>query len=81
MELKDGVFFMQKVENTYLAKFHFKANAISHLNPGLEMNGDVSVHLSGENLSAIKLTNPKVAEGKVIPELPELKFTDNEEVG
>ena len=81
MTLKDGVFYMQKVENTCLARFHFKAEGVSHLNENLDMdNADGnSVHLTGENLSAIKLTNPKVAEGQVIPEPSPLEYTDNDD--
>ena len=77
MKLKDGVFYLQKVGKSYLAKFQFKADAVRHFNKDLKIDGDedMSVH----HLSAIKLTYPKVAEGKVIPELPDLKHTEDDD--
>ena len=82
MKLKDGVFYLQKVGKSYLAKFQFKADAdaVRHFNKDLKIDvdgdGDMSVV---HHLSAIKLTYPKVAEGKVIPELPDLKHTEDDD--
>ena len=77
MEVKDGLFLMQRVDDQYLGKFHFKADDIKHLTE--EFNFEER-HSSGENLSAIILRNPKLADGKEIPEIPDLESFDNDDI-
>ena len=80
-EVKDGVFFLQRAEGSYLAKFYFKPEGITHLNPNFEFAEGSMIDSTGDNISAIKLFNPKVTEGKVIPEVPELVAIDNGDFG
>jgi hypothetical protein len=62
MTVKDGVFFLQRADNTFLAKFSFNSDSIRHFNkPEFDFAGGVNIHESGQNLSAIMLTNMKLA--------------------
>jgi hypothetical protein len=78
--LKDGVFFLQRTEDSYLAKFLVKADGVSHYKPGFDFADGTDINTTGDNISAIKLTNPKITEGKVIPDVPEFQFYSNDDV-
>jgi hypothetical protein len=81
MIVKDGVFFLQRAGDSYLAKFQVKAEGISHYNPGFDFGDGTDINTTGDNISAIKLTNPKITEGKVIPDVPEFESYSNDDFG
>ena len=66
-EVKDGVFFLQRAEGSYLARFLFKSEGIEHFNPKFEFAEGCMIDSTGDNISAIKLINPNVTDGKEIP--------------
>ena len=67
---------MQRVDNKSLAHFQFNAAGIKHIKDDLVL--DDSVHINGEALSAILLTNMKLADGKEMPDIPELEEVDDQ---
>jgi hypothetical protein len=73
MNVKDGVFFLQRTEDSYLARFEFMAEGIQHFN-------DTDIIDYGDNISAIRLINPKITEGRVIPEVPVFEAIENEDI-
>ena len=79
MNVKDGVFFLQRTEGSYLARFKFNADGIAHYAPNFEFVEPNDINKTGENISAIRLTNAKITEGKEIPDVPELMGYDNNE--
>ena len=77
--IKDGVFYMQRVNDKYLARFFFDADGVSHYKDDIEFTGETNVHTTGECLSGIVFKGHMVAPGCVLPELPAFDFVDNSE--
>ena len=75
--VQGGFFFLQRVNDSFLARLRFNATGIKHQSDTVELNDDI--HTSGKALSAILLTDLKLAHGKQMPDIPNFDEIDDKD--
>ena len=78
-DIKDGVLFLQRVDDKYAAKFFFDKAGVFHYKNDIDFEGETNVHATGELLSCIALEKTVIAPGCALPDIPELEFVENSE--